>query len=82
MADDTVVGVRGHGKGGTAIEERARVIIGADGVNSFVARAVRAPEYDARPIGGLLLLLVLQRRPARRPRTVRARPLRVWRRPD
>ena len=45
-----VVGVRGHGKGGTAVEERAHVIIGADGVNSFVARAVRAPEYDGRPL--------------------------------
>ena len=50
MTDDTVVGVRGHGKGGTAVEERARVVIGADGVNSFVARAVRAPEYDVRPV--------------------------------
>jgi 2-polyprenyl-6-methoxyphenol hydroxylase-like FAD-dependent oxidoreductase len=26
------------------------VIVGADGVNSFVARAVRASEYDARPV--------------------------------
>ena len=50
MTGDTVVGVRGHGKGGTAVEERARVIIGADGVNSFVARAVRAPEYEVRPV--------------------------------
>jgi 2-polyprenyl-6-methoxyphenol hydroxylase-like FAD-dependent oxidoreductase len=49
MTGDTVVGVRGHGKGGTAVEERARVIIGADGVNSFVARAVRASEYEVRP---------------------------------
>ena len=47
---DTVVGVRGHGTGATPVEERARVIIGADGVNSFVARAVRAPEYDVRPV--------------------------------
>jgi 2-polyprenyl-6-methoxyphenol hydroxylase-like FAD-dependent oxidoreductase len=47
---DTVVGVRGRGKGARPVEEHARVIIGADGVNSFVARAVRAPEYDARPV--------------------------------
>src|SRR5919107_4123264 len=40
MAGDAVFGVRGHGKGGTAVEERARVVIGADGVHSFVARAV------------------------------------------
>src|SRR5688572_10876690 len=50
MTDETIVGVRGHGKGGTAVEERARVIIGADGVNSFVARAVRTAEYDVRPV--------------------------------
>ena len=50
MTGNTVVGVRGHSKGGTAVEERARVIIGADGVNSFVARAVRAPEYELRPV--------------------------------
>jgi 2-polyprenyl-6-methoxyphenol hydroxylase-like FAD-dependent oxidoreductase len=49
-ADDTVIGIRGHAKGGKSIEERARIVIGADGVNSFVARTVRAPEYDARPV--------------------------------
>jgi 2-polyprenyl-6-methoxyphenol hydroxylase-like FAD-dependent oxidoreductase len=38
VADDTVV------------EERARIVIGADGVNSFVARTVRAPEYDGEPV--------------------------------
>jgi 2-polyprenyl-6-methoxyphenol hydroxylase-like FAD-dependent oxidoreductase len=47
---DTVVGIRGHGSGSGSVEERARVIIGADGVNSFVARAVHAPEYDVRPV--------------------------------
>jgi 2-polyprenyl-6-methoxyphenol hydroxylase-like FAD-dependent oxidoreductase len=50
ITDDTVVGIRGHAKGGQPIEERARIVIGADGVNSFVARAVRAPEYDLRPV--------------------------------
>ena len=50
MTGDAVVGIRGHGKGGTAVEERARVVIGADGVNSFVAGAVRAPEYEVRPV--------------------------------
>ena len=42
--DGAVVGIRS----GTTVE-RARVIVGADGRNSFVARAVQAAEYDARP---------------------------------
>ncbi|MET0212736.1 MAG: NAD(P)/FAD-dependent oxidoreductase [Vicinamibacterales bacterium] len=50
VAGDAVVGIRGRGKGAQPVEERARVVIGADGVNSFVARAVRAPEYDIRPV--------------------------------
>jgi 2-polyprenyl-6-methoxyphenol hydroxylase-like FAD-dependent oxidoreductase len=50
VADDTVVGIRGHAKGMKSIEERARIVIGADGVNSFVARTVRAPEYDGEPV--------------------------------
>jgi 2-polyprenyl-6-methoxyphenol hydroxylase-like FAD-dependent oxidoreductase len=44
-----VVGIRGHGTNTQPVEERARVVIGADGVHSFVARAVRAPEYDCQP---------------------------------
>jgi 2-polyprenyl-6-methoxyphenol hydroxylase-like FAD-dependent oxidoreductase len=47
---DTVVGIRGRGRGGSAVEERARIVVGADGVHSFVAKQVRAPEYDPRPI--------------------------------
>ena len=50
VADDTVIGIRGHAKGMKPIEERARIVIGADGVNSFVARTVRAPEYDVQPV--------------------------------
>jgi 2-polyprenyl-6-methoxyphenol hydroxylase-like FAD-dependent oxidoreductase len=50
VADDVVVGVRGRGTGERLIEERARIVIGADGVHSFVARAVRAREYDLRPV--------------------------------
>lgn len=48
--DDAVVGVRGRAKGGSPVEERARMIIGADGVNSFVARALHVAEYDVRPM--------------------------------
>ena len=47
---DTVVGVRGRQRNGAIVEERARIVIGADGVHSFVAKQVRAPEYDRRPI--------------------------------
>jgi 2-polyprenyl-6-methoxyphenol hydroxylase-like FAD-dependent oxidoreductase len=47
--DGRVVGIRGHGPGGAAVTERARIVIGADGRGSRVARAVGAPTYDARP---------------------------------
>jgi 2-polyprenyl-6-methoxyphenol hydroxylase-like FAD-dependent oxidoreductase len=50
MSNDIVVGIRGHAKGRAPVEEQARIVIGADGVNSFVARAVRAREYDLRPV--------------------------------
>jgi 2-polyprenyl-6-methoxyphenol hydroxylase-like FAD-dependent oxidoreductase len=50
VAGDSVVGVRGHGRNAKRVEERARIVVGADGVNSFVARAVQAAEYDVRPI--------------------------------
>ena len=52
VTDDVVVGIRGHGRDGRPVEEHARMVIGADGVNSFVARAVQAQEYDVRPIAG------------------------------
>jgi 2-polyprenyl-6-methoxyphenol hydroxylase-like FAD-dependent oxidoreductase len=50
VSDDGVVGIRGRSTGARAIEERARLVIGADGVHSLVARAVRAPEYDRQPV--------------------------------
>lgn len=46
---DRVAGIRGHTRKGGTVEERARVVIGADGVHSLVARSVAAPEYDAKP---------------------------------
>ena len=45
-----VVGLRGHGKGGRSVVERARVVVGADGWNSLVARAVGAERYRAKPV--------------------------------
>ena len=80
VAGDTIVGIRGRGKNAKPVEERARIVIGADGVNSVVARAVRAPENRRSSGCGLLLLLVFQRRRAGRHRAIRPRPLRVWRR--
>jgi flavin-dependent dehydrogenase len=50
VADETVVGIRGHAQRMGSVEERARIVIGADGVNSFVARGVRAPEYHVQPV--------------------------------
>jgi 2-polyprenyl-6-methoxyphenol hydroxylase-like FAD-dependent oxidoreductase len=46
---DSVVGIRGHARGGESVEERAEIVIGADGVHSFVAKAVEAPEYETKP---------------------------------
>ncbi|MBT0770976.1 FAD-dependent monooxygenase [Kineosporia sp. J2-2] len=46
---ERVIGVRGHHRGGEPTFESARVVIGADGKNSVVHKAVQAPEYDTRP---------------------------------
>jgi 2-polyprenyl-6-methoxyphenol hydroxylase-like FAD-dependent oxidoreductase len=48
VEDSTVVGIRG-GSGGATVTERARVVIGADGRNSLLARAVVPDQYDERP---------------------------------
>lgn len=44
-----VAGVRGRDKNGSTITELARITVGADGMNSVVAKAVQAPEYENRP---------------------------------
>jgi flavin-dependent dehydrogenase len=49
VEDGAVVGIRGSGGGGPDVVERARIVIGADGRNSSVARGVRAGEYAAKP---------------------------------
>lgn len=43
-----VTGIRGHANGKT-LTESARVVIGADGRHSLVARAVRPPQYHEKP---------------------------------
>jgi 2-polyprenyl-6-methoxyphenol hydroxylase-like FAD-dependent oxidoreductase len=47
--DGTVVGVQGHAPGGVTTTEHAKVVIGADGRNSFVAKSVRPEQYNERP---------------------------------
>ncbi len=44
-----VVGIRGQAKPGGSVTERARIVIGADGRHSLVAKTVAAPSYDEQP---------------------------------
>jgi 2-polyprenyl-6-methoxyphenol hydroxylase-like FAD-dependent oxidoreductase len=46
---DRVTGVRGHTSHGKTTTARARVVIGADGRHSPVARAVEPPQYNELP---------------------------------
>ena len=46
----TVVGIHGHDDDGASVIERARVVIGADGRNSSVARAVAPEQYHEKPM--------------------------------
>jgi flavin-dependent dehydrogenase len=50
VEDGVVVGLRGRDATGSTVVERARVVIGADGWNSRVARAVRPEQYDEKPM--------------------------------
>ncbi|HZI18810.1 MAG TPA: NAD(P)/FAD-dependent oxidoreductase [Pyrinomonadaceae bacterium] len=43
--DGAVTGIRGRDRRGSSVTEKARIVIGADGARSFVARSVRAPVY-------------------------------------
>ena len=49
VEDGIVVGVRGHDAGGASVVERARVVIGADGRNSHVAKVVKPEQYNEKP---------------------------------
>ena len=46
--DGAVTGIRGHAKEGEAVTEHARVVIGADGKHSLVAKTVQPEEYNER----------------------------------
>jgi 2-polyprenyl-6-methoxyphenol hydroxylase-like FAD-dependent oxidoreductase len=47
--DGTVIGIRGKERGGSAVTELAKVVIGADGRNSSVAKAVQPEQYNEKP---------------------------------
>jgi len=47
--DGAVVGIRGRSHDGSTVEERARIVVGADGRHSPVAKAVGAAEYNTVP---------------------------------
>ncbi len=47
--DGRVTGIRGRPLNGSTVTEQARVVIGADGRNSSVARAVQPHQYNERP---------------------------------
>jgi flavin-dependent dehydrogenase len=49
MEDGRATGIRGHSQGGQPVTERARVVVGADGRHSAVARAVDPEQYNEKP---------------------------------
>jgi flavin-dependent dehydrogenase len=49
VEDGAVIGIRGHRKGGTAVVEHSRLLVGADGLHSLVARAVAPDHYHDKP---------------------------------
>jgi flavin-dependent dehydrogenase len=48
--DGQVVGICGHTGTGAAVRDRAKVVIGADGAHSAIARMVRAATYNEKPL--------------------------------
>jgi flavin-dependent dehydrogenase len=46
---DRVKGIRGRTPGGRQVTEEARLVVGADGLRSLVARTVQAPTYNEIP---------------------------------
>lgn len=49
IEESRVTGIRGHSKGGKTVIEHARVVVGADGLHSLVARAVNPEQYNQKP---------------------------------
>jgi flavin-dependent dehydrogenase len=50
IEDGRAVGIKGRSRHGGSTIERARVVVGADGLRSFVAEAVRPEHYDEKPL--------------------------------
>jgi flavin-dependent dehydrogenase len=50
VENGAVVGIRGHDDSGNTVVERARVVVGADGRNSRVAKAVQVEQYNEKPM--------------------------------
>ena len=48
--DGAVAGIRGHSANAKPVLEHARVVVGADGLHSFVAQAVAPAQYNEKPI--------------------------------
>jgi flavin-dependent dehydrogenase len=48
--DGFIRGIKGHLRSTGEAEERAHIVIGADGRNSLVAKVVGAPAYHVRPV--------------------------------
>ena len=46
---DTMIGIRGHTRGGKTVAEHARVVVGADGLHSMIARTARPEQYNEKP---------------------------------
>jgi len=44
-----VKGIRGHSRSGSSVKEAGRIIIGADGLHSLVARTLQPPAYNEKP---------------------------------
>lgn len=46
---DVITGIRGHAKGGSTVTEHAKVVVGADGKHSLLAKTVNPEQYNQRP---------------------------------
>ena len=49
VEDGRVTGIRGHDKGGQSVTDHARVVIGADGRHSLLAKAMGCESYHEKP---------------------------------